>query len=136
MSRENVEIVAALVAALDARDLAAAAAFVGEDFEWRPALTAGGDLERVVYRGEAGMAQYVEDLDTLLADTRFHAESLEPAGPDRVLFQGRVTARGRQSGVRLDVPIWAVFQLRDAKLTLGAGYLNQAEALEAAGLEE
>jgi ketosteroid isomerase-like protein len=136
MSQENVEIVAAVIRTLDGRDLAAAAAFVDEDFEWQPALTAGGDLERVVYRGAAGMAQYVEDLDALLADTRFHAESLEPAGPDRVFFHGRVTARGRQSGVRLDVPIWAVFRLRDAKLTHGAGYLNRAEALEAAGLPE
>jgi hypothetical protein len=34
------------------------------------------------------------------------------------------------------VPIWAVFHLRGAKLTLGAGYLNEAEALEAAGLGE
>ena len=47
-----------------------------------------------------------------------------------------MTARGRASGINLDVPIWAVWEFRDGKVLRGTAYLNEAQALEALGLGE
>ena len=99
-------------------------------------MTAGGELERPVYRGPQAMAKYFADLDDLFEDTVVHIDSLDPVGPHRVLFSGRVTARGRGSGVPLDQPIWAVYEVRDGKLTRGTAHRSLEEAVEAAGLPE
>lgn len=136
MSRENVEIVRRGIEALNARSLEDVELLVAPDAEWRPILTAGGDLERPVYRGPAGMAQYMTDLDELFEGTEVHIEELDPIGPEHVLFGGRVTARGRTSGVPIDERLWAVWEVRDGKLVGGTAYRTKAEALEAAGLRE
>src|SRR5688572_27961336 len=102
MSRENVEIMRRGIEALNARSVEDIERLVAPDGEWRPILTAGGDLERPVYRGSAGMAQYMTDLDELFEGTEVHVEELDPIGPNHVLFGGRVTARGRKSGVPID----------------------------------
>jgi hypothetical protein len=80
------------------------------------------------------VAQYLDDLDALFTDTCFHTESLEPIGPDSVFFRGRVTARGRKSQVQLDVPIWALWELRAGKVIRGTAFLNEDEALRAVDL--
>ena len=99
-------------------------------------MTAGGELERPVYRGPQGMAKYFADLDDLFETPTIHIDSLDAVGPDRVLFSGRVTARGRGSGVPLDERIWAVYEVHGGKLTRGTPYRSHEEALEAAGLSD
>ncbi len=131
MSRDNVEVVQRGFEALARRDLSGMEHVFADDGEWRPLLTAGGDLERPVYRGPEGMAKYWADLDELFEDTQMHMGSLDPVGPNHVLFSGRVTARGRQSGVPLDEQIWAVYELREGRLVRGTAYRSQEEALEA-----
>jgi ketosteroid isomerase-like protein len=133
VSRDNVELVAAALEALNARDTEAAARLLHEDVEWRPLLTAGGALEGSVYRGPESVARYMEDLDEVFLDTHIETISLESAAPDRVLFEGRVTARGRESGVPLDVQIWAAWEIRDGKGHRGTAYWSRAEALDALG---
>ena len=133
MSQDNLEIFRRAIDALNARDFDTIAQLAHEDGEWRPALTAGGDLEHPVYRGLAGMRQYADDMDDLFVDTRFEVERLDLVDPDRIFFYGRVTARGRGSGVPVDVPVWALWELRDGKLLRGTAYLAEAKALEALG---
>jgi ketosteroid isomerase-like protein len=133
VSQDDLEQLAAGVRALNARDVEALAGVLHEDCEWRPAVTAGGALERSVYRGPEGLARYMEDLDEVFTDTHQETISLEPAGSDRVLYEGRVTARGRASGVPLDVQIWAVWEFRDGKAYRGTAYLSRAEAVGALG---
>lgn len=134
MFQENVEILRRGIEALNGREVEVLSELVHDEAEWRPALTAGGALERTVYRGPGGIAEYLDDLEATFADTRFHVESLDPIGSDRVFFRGRVTAEGRASGVPLDVPIWAIWEVRDRKVLRGVAFLNKDEALEAAGL--
>ena len=136
MPRENVEIIRRGIEALNARSVEEVERLVAPDAEWRPILTAGGDLERRVYRGPAGMVQYMTDLDELFEGTEAHIEELGPIGPKHVLFGGRVTARGRTSGVPIDEKIWAVWELRNGKILRGTAHRTKAEALEAAGLQE
>jgi ketosteroid isomerase-like protein len=136
MSQENVEVLRQGIRALNARDRAALARIMREDVEWRPALTAGGHLEGAVYRGVDGIARYFDDLDAEFDDTYVNVESLEPLDGERVFFRGRVHAQGKASGMKLDVPIWAVWELRERKIQRGIAFLNEAEALEAVGLRE
>src|SRR5947209_8495259 len=124
-------MLAAALQALNARDTDALRQFMHEDAEWRPALTAGGALERSVYRGPQGAAKYMQDLDEVFVGTRVETISFTPVPPDRVLFEGRVTARGRESGVPLDVQIWSVWEFRGRKVYRGNAYLSRAEALAA-----
>ena len=131
VSRDNVELVAAALGTLNARDAEAAARHMHEDVEWRPLLS--GALEGSVYRGREGMVRYADDLDEVFLDTHAEPISLEPVAPDRVLLGTRVTARGRESGVPLDVQIWSVWEVRDGKLYRGTAYWSRAEALGALG---
>ena len=80
--------------------------------------------------------RYLDDLDAEFASTDIKIESLEPIDEDRVLYRGRVVARGRASGINLDVPIWAVWELREGKIWRGVAFLSEDEALQAAGLRE
>jgi ketosteroid isomerase-like protein len=136
MSQENVEVMRRVFESLNARSAETMEQLVTPDAEWRPVLTAGGDLERRVYRGSAGIVQYWTDLDELFEGTEVQVEEVEPIGQDHVLFGGRVIARGRKSGVPLDERIWALFELRDRKFFRGTAYRSRADALEAVGLRE
>jgi len=134
MSPDNVDLLRRGIAAINSRDRAALAELTHEQAEWRPALTAGGALEGSVYRGLGGMERYLDDLDAEFAKTDITIESLAPIDERRVFYRGRVIAEGRESGVELEVPIWAVWEVRDGKVWRGVAFLNEREALEAAGL--
>lgn len=136
MSRDNVEVLRRGIAALKDRDRSALVPLTHEDMEWRPALTAGGALEGAVYRGVDGMLRYLDDLDAEFVDTDIAIEALEPIDEQRVLYSGRVVAQGRASGIKLDVPIWSLWELCDGKLWRGVAFLSREEALEAAALDE
>lgn len=136
MSRENVEIILKGIDALNQRDFDTLSEFTDEQAEWHPSLTAGGALERSVYRGRDAMRQYLNDLDDLFADTHFEVDHLDSVDAHRVFFRGRVTARARASGIPLDVPIWALWEVRDGKVVRGTAYLREEEALEAVGVPE
>jgi ketosteroid isomerase-like protein len=138
MSEENVEVLAAAIDALNARDVdgETADALFHDEIEWRPARSAGGAVEGAVYRGKSGMIKYVEDVDSGFDELQFEIPKFEPVGSDRVFYRGRIIARGSGSGVPLDVPVWGLWEIRDGKLFRGVGFLTEKEALEAAGLPE
>jgi ketosteroid isomerase-like protein len=136
MSEENVQTMARAIAALKARDPEGIDDLFHEEVEWRPALTAGGGVEGVVYRGRSGMAKYLEDVDSGFEEVTFDIASYVPVGTNRVLYRGRMLARGKSSGVRLDVAIFGLWEICDGKLIRGQGFFTHAEALQAAGLSE
>jgi ketosteroid isomerase-like protein len=61
------------------------------------------------------------------------AEEFREAG-DQVVVLGRLRARGRTSGVDLDVPMGFVWRLRDGKVVYARSFSEQADALRDAGL--
>ena len=136
MSRETVELMAAAIEALNERNTKAVDALFDDEVEWQPALTAGGAVEGTVYRGKPGMRKYIEDVDIGFAEVRLEIQGIDSVGSDRVLYRGRLIARGSASGVSLDVPIWGLWEMRDGKLLRGKGFLTKQEALAAAGLSE
>jgi ketosteroid isomerase-like protein len=82
------------------------------------------------------MQQYRDDVDAVLGDFHTEEDRFLDAGGDRVLHLYRVLGRGAGSGVPVSRHNAILWQLRNGKLFRGQGYLEQREALEAAGLSE
>jgi ketosteroid isomerase-like protein len=130
MSEENVEIVRQAVEAFNARDRDRLLGFMDPEIEFRSLF------ERKTYRGLAEMVQYREDLDATLEEFHSEDDRFLDAGEDRVVYLYRVVGRGTGSGVPVSRENAILWQLRDGKLLKGEVFLDQREALEAAGLSE
>jgi ketosteroid isomerase-like protein len=130
MSEENVEVVRQAVDAFNARDRDRLLGLMDPEIEFRSVF------ERKTYRGLAEMVQYREDLDATLEEFHSEDDRFLDAGEDRVVYLYRVVGRGTGSGVPVSRENAILWQLRNGKLLKGEVYLDQAEALEAAGLRE
>jgi ketosteroid isomerase-like protein len=128
MAQANVEVVRAAVAALNAGDTERLSGMFDPDVEFRSAA------EQRIYRGVSGLMQYRRDVGATLDD--FHTEEDRFLGGDggRVVHLYRVVARGMGSGVPVSQEMGAVHQLRDGKILRVDTFLDQRDALEAAGL--
>ena len=137
MSRENVELVRWLVDAFNTRDLERFASKLHADVEWIPALItraeAGPENE---FRGVDGFWRWIAATEEAMSEFKVEAEAYRDLRDDRVLVLGRVMGRGRTSGAEVRAELGQIFTFRDGKLVSYRGYLDRAEALEAAGLSE
>ena len=124
-----------LLDAWSRRDAEAVVAMVDEEFEWHPALTAGG-VEGTTYRGLDDMRRYLAELDEVWAELTIEFESHHLAPGNRVLQLGRFRAIGRESGVPVDQPQAILLEFRDDRAIAAWGFQSHEEALEAAGLSE
>jgi ketosteroid isomerase-like protein len=130
MSEENIEIVRQAVEAFNARDRDRLLGLMDPEIEFRSVF------ERKTYRGLAEMVQYREDLDATLEEFHSEDDRFLDAGEDRVVYLYRVVGRGTGSGVPVSRENAILWQLRNGKLLKGEVFLDQQEALEAAGLSE
>jgi ketosteroid isomerase-like protein len=130
MSEENVEVVREAVDAFNARDRDRLLGLMDPEIEFRSVF------ERKTYRGLAEMVQFREDLDATLEEFHSEDDRFLDAGEDRVLYLYRVVGRGAGSGVPVSRENAILWHLRNGKLLKGEVYLDQREALEAAGLSE
>ncbi len=128
MAREHVEIAKRGMDAFNRRDIDGLLDLCTPE----PALSsrlldAGAD-----FRGREGLERYF----AMLAESwdEFHSvvEEYRDLG-DRVLTLGRFTARGRGSGVTVGAPTATIFDFRNGRISRARLYLDQGEALEAAG---
>jgi ketosteroid isomerase-like protein len=130
MSQENVEVVGAAMAAFNARDRDRALSMCDPEIElWSP-------FEQKTYRGLDEMVQWREDLAAAMEDFHMENSRILDAGGDRVVVLYRMVGRGAGSGVPVSRDLGAFWLLRNGKLLKGEIYLDQREALEAAGLSE
>jgi ketosteroid isomerase-like protein len=131
MSEENVEVVRRCYELLTARDFSALVELVDPDVVI--------DLSRNVfnparYRGRDGVRRWVEGVDEIWEDFHLEPEELIDAG-DSVFAGARISGKGRGSGVEAEMQIFAIWTLRESKVShVTGGYRDRAEALEAAGL--
>jgi uncharacterized protein len=132
MSQENAELVRRYYGAWNAGGLEAVRAFWSDDFEWddAPALPDGG-----VYRGTDAAAAHLRDLGEVLGDMEVEIEGLAPAG-DEVFVRLRVHLGAPRGGLLLDGPIFETVHIEQGKVSRIRLFVNEAEALEAAGLRE
>jgi uncharacterized protein len=131
MSQTNLEMVKALMDAVNRRDIDSFAALTTPDFEWFPVFAAR--VEGDVYRGREGIEGFLGEVDEIWEEFRPMPEEYRDLG-DRVLGLGRLRARGRGSGVPIDEPWGGIYDVRDGKISRIRTYLDHGEALRAAGL--
>jgi ketosteroid isomerase-like protein len=87
-----------------------------------------------VFRGLDGFRVFVEGVDEVWDDFEIKPEEFIDAG-DNVVVTGRISGKGRDSGVPASMRHFAVWTLREGKVVrCVGGYNDRAEALEAAGL--
>ena len=132
MSQENVEIALAAVDAWNRGDREAWLALWDEDAEFYPLRA---QLEGESYRGHGGLERFLDEMAEDFEDVRFEIDEAREAG-EQVVGIGRFRARGRASGVDLNVPLGVVQSVQRGKIVYIRFYSEPAEALKAAGLSE
>jgi ketosteroid isomerase-like protein len=134
VSQENIETVRGLVAALNAADVdAMVSRFYTQDAEFTPAVQAA--LEGTVYRGSDEIRAYYREIYGVWDKLRVSLGRLTDVG-ESVLATGTVTLRGKASGAELVAPWTFLFELANGKVRRQRNFIDRAEALRAAGLEE
>jgi uncharacterized protein len=89
--------------------------------------------EPVHYAGVAGIREFFRDVSESWESFRFEATEIRDLG-DRVLVLGDVRGRGRASGAEV-ADRWAwIIGLSDGKAASLRGFVDQGEAIAAAGL--
>jgi ketosteroid isomerase-like protein len=130
MSQENVATARRIYEARNRGDVDAVLAECDRNVTWRPHLsTLGGQPIRGHDEVRAYMASLREDWQIF----RHEPEAFFDAG-DKVVAFLHTYARGRGSGVDVEVPVAHVITFERGKCLGYVSYHDRAEALEAAGL--
>jgi ketosteroid isomerase-like protein len=136
MSEENVEMVRSLFDALNRRDIEALLEELDPEVELRPVLqTVMLWREPTVSTGHEGARNAFREWDDTFAEIRVEISEVRDLG-ERIVAIGRIRARGRGSGARVESPGGWVLDCKNCKAVLVRQYLDPKEALEAAGLRE
>ena len=134
MSQENVEIVWHLNTLLDRGDREEWVAYYEPDFEWRDLRHAPDAVETV--RGVSAVQAIWDQWAQAFDDFRAEIEECVDAG-DYVVAATRWRAKGKGSGLLLDLATTDVFEFANAKVVrVTIGYADRHVALKAVGLEE
>ena len=88
-----------------------------------------------VYRGHAGVASWLEEWGAAWAAWSIEPEEFIDAG-DQVVIPLRLSAKGRQSGIPVEMTVCEIFSFRDGRVVRRRLYADRAEALKAVGLDE
>ena len=92
-------------------------------------------LEGKSYRGHDGLERFLAEMTEQWDEVRFEIEESRDAG-EQVVSTGRFRARGRASGVDINVPLGVLTRVRRGKIVYMRFFSEPAEAFEAAGLSE
>jgi ketosteroid isomerase-like protein len=99
------------------------------------AVPFGAAMETEAYRGrEEVLRWWQEEIQANWESFRVLPENFERVG-DSLLVTGRWNARGKESGVDLDVPASWVVKVRDGRIVYWQTYTDHAEARRDAGLD-
>ena len=134
MSQENVEALRAVYEKWGAGNF-----WTPEIFDHDVEVVWAGEMPDLAGPGGRGLSAVETAMRTWLAawdEYRWEADRFIPVQEDRVLVL--ITARGRGKGSSVEVEAqWAqLWTLREGKATRLEGFIDRAEALEAAGLRE
>jgi len=138
VSRENLEVVRALISAVNHRDLDRYLAHCTESIQLETPWAA----VEGVYAGPEAMRRFFSDLRDTLPDFKLEIERLEPVSASRILALLRVSATGRASGITAgtqsggDIPTATIYDLVDGSVRRIRVFLDRQEAFEAAGMPE
>jgi ketosteroid isomerase-like protein len=133
MSQENVDVVRQGLEAFNSEDMERILAFVDPDFE--TAVSGELSAEPDTYRGHDGIRRYFESFRDAMDEIRFEPERFWDAG-EAVVVALRLTAKGRQTAIRVEQRIAQVWSIRDGRAVSVRTYTSIAEALRVAGLQD
>jgi ketosteroid isomerase-like protein len=132
MSQSNVAAAKRLYEARNRGDVDAVLAECDPDVEWHPHLAT---LSRQAIRGHDGVRRYMASLREDWESFRHEPERFFDAG-DKVVVFLHTFARGRASGVDVEVPVAHVLTFERGRCLSFVSYHDRAQALKVAGLEE
>jgi ketosteroid isomerase-like protein len=134
VSQENVDIAEAAYDAWNKGDLEAVLDQLHPDVEWEENAQVYPGLDPV-YHGHEGFRK--RQRDAFDAWERFAVEDCEliDAG-DHIVVPMRLTAKGRYSGIEVEMTVCDVLTFGDGKVVRHRLFANRADALKAVGLEE
>jgi hypothetical protein len=130
MSAENLAIARRIYEARNRGDADAVLAECDQDVTWRPHLAT---LDANPIRGHDEVRAYMASLGEDWQIFRHDPEEFFDAGDQVVVFLNTV-ARGRGSGVDVEVPVAHVLRFKDGKCLGYVSYHDREEALKVAGL--
>jgi ketosteroid isomerase-like protein len=130
VSRDNIEIVRRVVAALNGRDLDAYLACCTGDVELHLPVVGG------IYTGPDGIRRWFADLEDSGPDFHVELGDVEAVGGDRVIAFFHVASTGRASGVPVTLETANVYDLIDGRINRIRILLDAQEARRAVGLQE
>src|SRR3954467_9567294 len=122
MSQENIEIALAAVDAWNRGDREAWMALWDEGAEFYPLRA---QLEGESYRGHDGLERFLDERAEDFEDAPFEIDETRDAG-EQVVGIGRFRARGRASGVDLNVPLGVFTRVRRGKMVSHALFFGAA----------
>jgi ketosteroid isomerase-like protein len=129
MSQENVEIVRRLVDAFNDDDVGGVIAAFDENCELHEPPEMPDSPSRG-FRGHDGIRAWMANLRAIAV--HFEPRSFQANG-DVVLSEWAASGRGQASDVAFEWTSFVVFLVRDGKVVRAHAFLNEEEAVEAAG---
>jgi ketosteroid isomerase-like protein len=132
VSEENVELHRRIFDAFNERDIEALIACLDPQFELHSKLAA---VSPAVYRGHDGARRWHQDLDDAWEELRAEPQAYFDLGDQTPAFYV-LRARGRQSKLKLALPIAALARWRDGVAVTWVTYDNREDALGDLGVSE
>ena len=131
MPQENVEVVRRAFDAFSRGDMDAVLANIDPEV----VIVQPRELGGVTQHGHAGVREAFARRPEQWDEYEAAISSIVDAG-DQVVVETRTTGRSRETGLHLAADFWFVITLASGKITPWLLFVNEAEALEAAGLSE
>ena len=135
MASENIELVRRAFERYSAGDVDGWVACWDAAGEWTP--TAAGEVEGSArtYRGHDELRAFHAEIEDALSGVTVQASDYREVG-DTVVALGQLRGKGAASGAAFEQEFGWVFEVRDGRIVRGRDYLDQREALKAAGLSQ
>src|SRR3989440_7833088 len=128
---DHVELARTTFAAFNRRDVETYVRAFARDAEWWPLRSS----TEGPYRGHDGIRAWFDDTAEMFDHFQVELEDVRE-GDDVAVAFGRLSAKGRGSGVPVDVAIAWVFRVVEDKVVWAKSYSDREEALAEAGLDE
>jgi ketosteroid isomerase-like protein len=130
MSEQNVETAERLIEGWNQADWG-----LIESLFWPDAETQApeGWPEAEDPKGWPAIRRQFERLKESWSEDRFELETTEAVGDDVVLQHGHWRTRGTKSGIDVDFEVWIISRFRDGKIERAEFYLDEEQAMRAAG---
>ena len=133
MSQENVDLSRRLFELFNEREWDAFWSLIDEDVEWH---SRADEPDADVYHGQERFRRYLDGWMETFPDVRleFAGESVDLG--DQVITPTHLVGTARATGIEVREPYSFLMKISGHKIVLGREFHNNAEALEAVGLEE